>query len=332
MDGMKELARLVSSYGLEAILEHVHAPMVLVDSDGRPAAWNRAFELLPGDVHEAKILETLFPVEEKGELQRRLQTTDQTGNPTQWTAELISDAQGGKTSFDCLLIPLPEGHSLFIADRTASNPALSEIVQRMHRRVKLFRIESELAKKIAINKQKEIEAVVAQADEVSHIDALTFLPNRRQIIKELQNEVLRSGRYQTPFSISMLDVDHFKRVNDSYGHTVGDELLRQIAGLLREHIRQPDLAGRYGGEEFLILLPNTVLESAAGQAERLCAMIRKTKININEIGILVTVSIGVSQLRIGGENWEQLLNRADLALYKAKDNGRDCWYAAKEQE
>jgi diguanylate cyclase (GGDEF)-like protein len=176
----------------------------------------------------------------------------------------------------------------------------------------------------------EVRAILAQAHELANTDVLTFLPNRRKIIASLQEEVIRSDRYGTPLSISILDLDHFKKVNDTYGHTTGDEVLRSVAARLREQIRHPDTIGRYGGEEFLIVLPNSELQAAAEQASRLCQQIRKTQIDANKHVLSVTISIGVAQFRVRQENWEGFLHRADEALYQAKNAGRDRWMVADE--
>ena len=194
------------------------------------------------------------------------------------------------------------------------------------------KMESELkeTKRALENKEIELQAVLAQADEVSHTDALTFLPNRRKIIIELQNEVIRSNRYDTPLSISILDLDHFKNVNDKYGHTTGDEVLRSVAARLREHIRHPDVIGRYGGEEFLIVMPNSAAKAAAEQASRLCGQIRKLQIEAQEHVLSVTISIGIAQYKLHKEDWQSLLNRADAALYEAKNQGRDRWIVSEE--
>lgn len=184
------------------------------------------------------------------------------------------------------------------------------------------------AERIIKNKEIELNAVLAQAEEVSHVDALTCLPNRRQVIKQLQNEVFRAERYQSQLSVSMVDIDHFKRINDSYGHTVGDQALFQLANILQDNIRNPDTAGRYGGEEFLVVLPNTGLKESAELADRLCKRIRETEISIGK-GIRLTVSVGVAEYKHGQENWRKFLNRADLALYEAKNSGRDRWSISK---
>ncbi|HQU35049.1 MAG TPA: GGDEF domain-containing protein [Anaerolineales bacterium] len=180
-------------------------------------------------------------------------------------------------------------------------------------------------------KEIELKAVLAQSHEISNTDALTFLPNRRKIIVDLQEEVIRAARYNTPLSISMVDIDHFKQVHDTYGHAAGDEALRTIAARLREQIRHPDTLGRYGGEEFLIVLPNSELNAAQEQASRLCAHIRPLQVEAAKPkSISLTVSIGVAQFKNGQEDWEQFLHRADTAMYAAKNGGRNRWMATEE--
>jgi diguanylate cyclase (GGDEF)-like protein len=192
-------------------------------------------------------------------------------------------------------------------------------------------LESELKKtKRALEiKEIELKAVLAQAHEISNTDVLTYMPNRRKIIVDLQEEVIRSSRYGIPLSISLVDIDHFKNINDTYGHATGDEVLRVIAARLTSQIRSPDTLGRYGGEEFLIVLPNSEVKAAVEQASRLCQHIRGMKVESNDQVLAITISIGVAQYKIGQENWEQLLHRADMALYQAKNNGRDGWAVAE---
>jgi len=201
---------------------------------------------------------------------------------------------------------------------------LIEDFKHLEEEVKRFRRALEI-------KEIELKAVLAQSHEITNTDVLTFLPNRRKIIVDLQEEVIRATRYNTPLSISMVDIDHFKLVNDMYGHAAGDETLRTIAARLREQIRYPDTIGRYGGEEFLIVLPNSEIKAAVEQASRLCGNIRGLQIEaIEQKQISVTLSVGVAQFKIGEENWEQFLHRADTAMYAAKNNGRDGWAMAQE--
>ncbi len=205
---------------------------------------------------------------------------------------------------------------------------LSKKYQKLLEDFQKLEAEYQKTKRALEIREIEVKSILVQAHELANIDVLTFLPNRRKIIVELQEEVIRASRYGTPLSISILDIDHFKKVNDTYGHTTGDETLRSVAARLREHIRHPDVIGRYGGEEFLIVLPNSKAEAAAEQATRLCREIRFTQVEANNHVLSVTISIGIAQFRVGQENWEGFLNRADEAMYKAKNAGRDRWVVA----
>jgi len=200
--------------------------------------------------------------------------------------------------------------------------------ERLNAELDKTKKELEAANRLIHRKTVELKAILAQAEEVSHVDELTCLPNRRQIIKTLQNEVNRAERYKSLLSISMVDIDHFKQINDTYGHTIGDQVLFQLANILHNDIRDPDTVGRYGGEEFLVVLPNTRLRNAAEQAARLCKRIREADIDIGEI-LHISVSIGVAEYKHGQEDWQKFLSRADMALYDAKSAGRNGWKISK---
>ncbi|MDO9302982.1 MAG: GGDEF domain-containing protein [Anaerolineales bacterium] len=324
IESMKQLAELISINDAGGILEHIRAMVALVERDGTLVSWNRAFASHKEKYPLAGNLQDCLAKKEKAKIHGRLNVNQQ----DRFVVEIGLD-EDAKTIFcDCVLIPLADGRALFVAERFDADSSLQEIIQHLNRRLKMFQVESESAKKIARNKQTEVEAILTQAKELSNVDVLTFLPNRRMIVRELQDEVLRAERYNTPFSISVADVDFFKKVNDSYGHLVGDEVLRHVGYQLRDHIRHPDLAGRYGGEEFLILLPNTASAEAAEQAARLCKYVRETKVHVNNHVLSVTISIGVAQFQPGLDTWDTLLNRADNAMYEAKKNGRDCLFVA----
>jgi diguanylate cyclase (GGDEF)-like protein len=318
---MKQLADLLTANEMGEILGQVHAMVALVEQDGALISWNPAFETYKGKNPQAGSLQDCFPEKERSKIADKLSAKQ----PDQFSAELGTDTEEKAIFSDCVLIPLEGERLLFIAEYFDADRSLEEIVKRLNRQVKMFQMESESAKKIARNKQTEVEAILAQANEIANVDALTFLPNRRMIVRELQNEVMRAERYAAPLSISVVDVDLFKKVNDSYGHLVGDEVLRNIAYQLRDHTRHPDMVGRYGGEEFLILLPNTGGEDAAEQAARLCKCVREAEMPINGHDLKITVSIGVAQYQPGTDSWDTLLNRADSAMYEAKKKGRDCW-------
>ena len=149
-------------------------------------------------------------------------------------------------------------------------------------------------------------------------DPLTGAFNRRHFMEELHREMARSDRYDTPFSLIMLDIDHFKNVNDRFGHETGDRVLEELVILIRKRIRTSDILARWGGEEFLIMLANTHLSRATPLAKALLKQMRD--LPVPEIGSL-TASFGVTQYR-GGENADALLTRVDNLLYRAKQKGR----------
>ncbi len=326
---MKRLVDSISKNDAGEIFEHIHAMAALVECDGTLVTWNCAFGSIKKLFPAANKLEELFSRSDRDQIISKLGSNAE----EHWVAKLpVPEIEEGFNIYcDCLLIPVSEERVLFIAEEVNSDSAFQGIVERLNRQVKLFQIESEVTKRIARNKQIEMEAVMVQAAEIAEIDALTFLLNRRMIVKKLQGEVVRAERYNSLLSISVVDVDHFKVVNDTYGHSTGDEVLRQVASQLQDHIRHPDVVGRYGGEEFLILLPSSDANAAAEQAQRLCKHMRELVVPINhgEQTINITVSIGVAQFQNGPDTWETLLNRADNAMYEAKNKGRDRWVAAK---
>lgn len=164
----------------------------------------------------------------------------------------------------------------------------------------------------------------AEVNQLAVTDPLTHLFNRRYFFNLARVELERARRYSHQLSIIMLDIDLFKRVNDSYGHLAGDEVLVALSECVRNTLRQVDLAARYGGEEFVILLPETELESATTTANRLCEAIHDLQVSYNGKFISVTVSVGVSSL----ENQvimdvSKMLDQADQAMYAAKEKGRN---------
>lgn len=155
-------------------------------------------------------------------------------------------------------------------------------------------------------------------------DPLTGLFNRRYLEASFERELMRAGRRGLPLSVLMLDIDHFKRFNDSHGHDAGDALLAQFGALLTRLVRQEDVACRYGGEEFTVLLHETDADGAAQRAAEICAAVRELNVQHRRQTLgPVTVSIGIATFPQHGDNCAELLRRADSALYAAKHGGRD---------
>ncbi|HTR70817.1 MAG TPA: diguanylate cyclase [Mycobacteriales bacterium] len=167
------------------------------------------------------------------------------------------------------------------------------------------------------------------AESLARSDPLTGLGNRRQLDQDLALEVERSGRYQRPLTFLMIDIDHFKQVNDTFGHAVGDGVLREVAALLRTEMRAGDTAYRFGGEEFAVLARETDVAGGAAVAERLRAAIEKKYAPRVDGDLSVTVSIGVAALRFAAEDGAELMGSADAMLYEAKRLGRNRVQGAK---
>ena len=162
-----------------------------------------------------------------------------------------------------------------------------------------------------------------ELERLANFDPLTGLYNRQAILGKLHELINRAKRYKEYFSLSMLDIDHFKKVNDRYGHLIGDDVLEKIAVLIRRNIRDTDIAGRYGGEEFIIILPQADLSSATVVAERIRNIIENAEMKDPGGNVFaITVSQGLS-IWEQGEDAYSLISRADEALYKAKENGRN---------
>jgi diguanylate cyclase (GGDEF)-like protein len=154
-------------------------------------------------------------------------------------------------------------------------------------------------------------------------DVLTGIYNRRGLFEAGQREIKRAYRFERPLAAIMLDIDHFKQINDAYSHAIGDQVLQSLAKLCRANLREIDILGRYGGEEFAILLPEANCVDANQVAERLCQLIARTPI-LTEVGpIHITVSMGVTCTECEATDLAILLDRADTAMYTAKRAGRN---------
>ena len=169
---------------------------------------------------------------------------------------------------------------------------------------------------------KKINFMYTQTKHLSEIDALTRLYNRRHFENNFEREFARSKRYGSPLSVAIIDIDFFKKINDTYGHLCGDYVLKEVAYNMVNNFRQTDFVFRYGGEEFAVILTETPDENAKVPLERLRKLIENTKFSFNGENIKVTVSIGVSS-NISCDNAWDMFEVADKALYEAKGSGRN---------
>lgn len=311
-----ELTGLFAQYGVEPFLKSTNLLVVLLDRDGKLLSWNPSFDPVQQALPDKKLLKDFLSSSSLALFDELLSSTVRERVRTRGKLRF---AHENRRDFAALTIPLPGERVLFVAEPVHATTELKAVTAELQKTKRSLAI-----------KETELKAVIAQADEVAHTDALTFLPNRRQMIRDLQREVIFSDRYGTPLTISMIDIDHFKNINDTYGHPVGDEVLQRLAEELRQRIRQPDTIGRYGGEEFLVILPHSMLQAAIQQAERLCKHVRLLLIKPGEAEISLTISIGIAQYKLQKEDWQTFLSRADAALYQAKNNGRDQWAVSEE--
>ena len=164
----------------------------------------------------------------------------------------------------------------------------------------------------------ELERSRAQA----RIDPLTGSANRRAMEEIIGREIARARRTSTPLSLAMLDIDHFKRVNDEYGHDIGDQALIHLAAVVKSGLRETDVVCRYGGEEFVLVLPGSAIEGALFVVDRLRVMVEKTPLLVSSGKLQIRFSAGVAEL-CGTENLDSVLKRADQALLAAKRAGRN---------
>jgi diguanylate cyclase (GGDEF)-like protein len=311
-----ELVRQIIRHGLEPYLESTRTLVALLNGAGEFVAANPAFRALSNErAGASRIRELVVP-----SLQEYAETLIQAAHRDRLIARGLLEFGSEKEALrcECLVIPLARGGSLLFAEPVTGAVDLASVQHQLE--VELRAVKAALAAKSV-----ELQAVMAQADEMAHTDALTFLPNRRAILAELQRQVEYSGRYGGPLTISMLDLDNFKSVNDRWGHAEGDHVLESVTRELREHIRQPDVIGRYGGDELLVILPSSTAVAGSEQAARLCQRIRSLPLPVGQETIHLTLSVGIAQLRSQGDNWQSLLERADRALYEAKRAGGDQW-------
>lgn len=173
----------------------------------------------------------------------------------------------------------------------------------------------------------ELKRAYARIEELADTDELTGTLNRRCIMKNLEQEIVRAQRSGRACTVAMIDLDFFKRINDRFGHPVGDEVLRTFGLVLFANIREIDKIGRYGGEEFLLILPEAGIHDAAQAIDRLRSVVAEVDWATIASGLQVTMSAGAAEIRTG-DTGESLLTRADEALYRAKAEGRNRVVAA----
>lgn len=227
-----------------------------------------------------------------------------------------SSPGGANTPFVYLTRPGHGEHrarilTLGAADAIQKPFHMPELVARLRLHLKVKRLQDELVLK---------NETLAR---LSTVDGLTGLRARRYLDEVLNLEFLRARRYRTDLSVIMMDVDHFKRINDAHGHVAGDMVLRGLSEILRCMLRRTDVAGRFGGEEFMVVLPRSRLDGARVFAERMREATQKARFGIPDGEVEATLSLGVAQYQRDQTSAQDLVALADRALYDAKSAGRN---------
>lgn len=172
-----------------------------------------------------------------------------------------------------------------------------------------------------------LQAIIDGLCDLSLRDALTGLANRRHFRAVLEREIDRVARTGESALLLVLDIDHFKHVNDTYGHAAGDKVLRIVAQALAKQLRSSDFIARYGGEEFVMILPGTAIDNGTTLANRMRELVARIGFHFSGKPLVITISCGITQLR-AGDDPGSVFERADRALYRAKEGGRNCVVSA----
>ena len=233
-----------------------------------------------------------------------------------------------------LYVPdLRRGEFKIAGDDAGIRSWLGTPITRYEEIVGVLSVQSREPRVFGENQQRVLEAIGAQAGtaiqnarlyELATVDGLTGLFVRRYFDSRLREELERARRYSTEFSVVLLDVDNFKKLNDTYGHGVGDRVLREVAHVMRRNMRGVDIPARYGGEEFAFILPRTGMLDAHAVAERLRHDLSEARIAADDKVVRVTASLGLSSFpESGAESADELIKMADTALYRAKQTGKN---------
>lgn len=297
------------------ILEHIDVGLIVMNRDYDIVLWN-AFMQNHSALHAREVmgkdLFSIFPELPENWFKRKTQSVFKIHNAAFTTWEQRPYLFKFKH-----YRPIT-GTAEFMYQNSTIIPLLDTKGQVEHLCLIIYDVTDTAINKIGQKKANE------QLRKVSQTDPLTQLNNRGYWEKCLIDAFKRYQRYQTTCSLIMLDIDHFKKVNDNYGHTVGDEVIRMVSREIRQQIRDLDIAGRYGGEEFGIILTNTELEAAELVAERIRKAVAGLQIDIDGSPLTFTISLGVCGLKTELNSHVAWLESCDQALYSSKDKGRNC--------
>ena len=290
------------------ILDSMDSGFIIVDKDLKIRFWNKWLQIHTGQLAkevEDKKLDELFQIENSTSIKRKIKTVLAMKSTVFYNAHSakplieISRPHITNSIFDIMkqkvTISLYNAHENLVCINIVDETLLHEANYRLEQNVKTL-------------------------EEISSIDSLTKIFNRSKFYERINHEIKIADRYNIELGLIFFDIDYFKKINDTYGHKSGDDVLVEISSKVSAYIREVDTFARWGGEEFVILLPGSSAQSTFKLAEKCRLLIKSTEFTDKKIH--VTSSFGVSNYQ-SGETLNKLFLRADKALYKAKDNGRN---------
>ncbi|MBL8102744.1 MAG: diguanylate cyclase [Anaerolineales bacterium] len=299
------------------ILGNVNDVIIDTDENFNIRYWNHAAERTFGWKAEevigkpaAEVLRTTFS---EGEREESIRQISQTGI---WKGEVTQFTKDGRAVFIDANIMLVKDQTGKVTGYVTAN---RDISKRKQMEEKLYQSMAAIE---AAN--FELQQALEREQNLARTDGLTGLFNRRHFFTLAEHEFKVAKRYNSALSITIFDLDHFKHVNDRWGHQVGDEVLKHISKIVQSQLRESDILARYGGEEFILLMPNSNAKEAEHVAERIRSSITAYRIHQTNTVQRITVSMGVAALTAEMDSLDHLIRHADSVLYKAKESGRDC--------
>ncbi|MDX5372655.1 MAG: diguanylate cyclase [Pseudomonadaceae bacterium] len=311
---MAESTDLNEFHWLLTIVQSIDVGVVVVDRQFRVEVWNSFMEnrsgRTPQEVLQKPFFE-LFPEVEEDWFRHKVESVVTLGTP----AFTIWEQRPYLVRFKNYQ-PIT-GQEDFMYQNTTILPLHATNSRIEHVCLIIYDVTD-----VAVNKNR-LQAANQQLQHLSRTDRLTGLNNRGYWEEELRREYSRHRRYGSMASLVIFDIDHFKRINDSHGHPAGDKVIQLVADLVRQAIRDTDIAGRYGGEEFVVLLPDVDKVGARLFAERLRHLVEAQVVKHEGEEIRFTISLGVADLAPSSQDYQQLIDWADRALYQSKHGGRN---------
>jgi len=298
------------------LLDHLSIGAAVIDRSLRIVFWNRwlaEHSTLSQEEVVGRAIQEVMPVLIKKGFVLKAREVFRNGQPSFFNKKLHQNVfpfYSGRSYIEKKLTPMEQ--TVILSPLLDDEGKTSEVL------ISVFDISD------WISYQNELLRSQTELQRLSQTDDLTQIPNRRNIMDRLTEELFAHQRKKRPLSVALLDIDHFKQINDSFGHHVGDVILRDMAQMINGMLRDYDAMGRYGGEEFLLVLPETCEEVAFQVAERLRAAIEMHEFSVSDRAYRITVSLGLA-CKNAKENSsiEELFKEADRCLYVAKEAGRN---------